>query len=683
MSDYLRNRTLGGAVALLATALLSGCGESTNIEPENAGTVSACSSLLGASCVTGRLIDDAAFNVDYECASSAGTVRSVTASDGGFSCPNGSEVTFSLVNPDTPEFRIVLGSLKVTAPARIYGENSPIPIYFYVTPRTLAGDAVGAPLSSRAINITRLLQTLSTDPLDAALTEHLPTRRVVISDEDKRKINDLNKLEAIAFNSSVSPNPAAPAAGSFDEQVAPFLTSLTDTSKHQLISGDAANDALYKGIYSTVAGFYLVPGGSVLSLGSFNPNNAETDADTGSMVGYDLSSGDTFIGALYALVDRRGRLIGNGVYSFGSSSDPEDNWAVWSDPQPMDLTSSGTTRNGFMSWPVDGSLTAMVASLQGAADIGKLVRITRGVMRREAVAGSEFVYSNLFQETGNSTLYGRWALGSASNASAFITDGAYTFERTVSVATWMNPALWQDTPGAFPLPITVSIYNSDYNNAACNPTIGNKTGCKIADLRMVILKDGNIISDRFKTCGDNVDPETLVVNGDSSKVEIPLGTVANILDTLRDNAASPLKTMTLLAMLPKDVRLNDTMVVETGFEEYIPYLQFGSNLGENSLLRVDAGSNQFQMYGFCGASQVKNNLCDCATAREAPTTAYPEGRCPSTSFEPGLATWANNLTFMRAIKANDTAPDAASTELLEDNSGGLLRAIRTPDASCL
>ena len=662
MSDYLRNRTFGSAVALLATTLLSGCGESTNIKPENAGTVSACSSLLGAACVTGRLIDDAAFNVNYECASSSGTVRSVTAADGGFSCPNGSDVTFALVNPDNPDFRITLGTVKVTAPARVYGESSTIPIYFYVTPRTLAGEVVGAPLSARSINITRLLQTLSTDTLDAGLTEHLPTRRVVISDDDKRKINATNMLDALDFAASISGDPSNPSPASFDEAAEPFLTSLTDPSKHQLISGTAATDALYKGIYSTVAGVYLVPGGSVLSLGSFNPNNAETDADTGSMVGYDLSSGDTFIGSLYALVDRRGRLIGHGVYSLGTSSDPEENWAVWSDPQPMDLTSSGVTRGGFMAWPIDGDLTDMVASLRGTADSGKLLRITKGVMRREAVAGSEFVYSNLFQETGNSSLYGRWALGTASNASAYITDGAYTFERTVSVATWMNPALWQDSVVTFPLPVTVSIYNSDYNNPACNAA----TGCKIADLRMVILKDGNIISDRYQTCGANVDPETLVVNGDNSKVELPLGTVANILDTLRDNNDIPLQTMTLLAMLPNDVRLNDSMTVETGFEEYIPYLQFGSNLGENSLLRVDGGSNQFQMYGFCSTSLANNNLCTGAG-----------------SFQPGLGTWANNYTFMRAIKANDVAPDAASTELLEDNSGGLLRAARTPAGSCL
>lgn len=663
MSDYLRNTTLGGAVALLATTLLSGCGESTNIKPENAGVVSACSSLLGAACVSGRLIDDAAFNVNYECASPAGTVRSLTAEDGSFSCPNGSQATFALVNPDKPEFRITLGSVTVTAPARIYGDSSSIPVYFYVTPRTLAGDPMGAPLSDRALNITRLLQTLSTDTADASL----PTRRIVIADDDKRRITATTKVDTNVFSASIAPFPSAPSAGSFDEAIKPFLTSLADPARQQLIGATAAAEALYKGIYSTVAGFYLVPGGSVLSLGSISPITEETNANTGSMVGSEVGSGKTFVGSLYALVDRRGRVIGNGVYSFGSPAVATQGWALWSDPQPMDLTSSGSVRNGLMAWPVDGDLTAMVAALGGAADAGKQLRITQGTMTREAIAGSAFVYENLFKEAGSNNLYGRWSLGTASSPAANITDGAYTFERTVSVAPLMNPALWPDAPGDFPLPITVSIFNSDYESAACNPGGGTKTGCKIADLRMVILKDGNIISDRYQDCGANVDPETLVVNGDVSKVELPLGTVANILGNLRDSSGA-IKTMTLLAMLPKDARLNDSMTVVAGFEQYIPYLQFGSNLGENSLLRVDAGSNQFQLYGYCSAKLVTDGLCS--------NTGLDR-------FQPGIATWANNYTFMRAIKANRADPAAAATKILKDNAGGLLKAVRTPAASCL
>ena len=103
MNGFVIQKSLIGALLVLATLFINGCGESTNIQGNNNGVVTSCSSLLGVSCVTGRLIDDAAYNINYECDSSAGgKVKSVTASDGSFSCPNGSKVTFSLDNAGLP-----------------------------------------------------------------------------------------------------------------------------------------------------------------------------------------------------------------------------------------------------------------------------------------------------------------------------------------------------------------------------------------------------------------------------------------------------------------------------------------------------------------------------------------------------------------------------------------------------
>lgn len=662
MSTHLRISTVLGGTSLIVAMLLAGCGESTNIQPKSVGTVTACSSLLGVTCVTGRFIDDAAFNVDYECASPSGIVRSVTAEDGSFSCPNGSDATFFLANPDDADQQITLGSVKVLAPARIYGDAPPFPIYFYVTPRSLAGDAVGNSVSTRALNITRLLQTLSTDTTSA----NLPSRRIVISDDIKRRITALTQVDEEVFSLAIASDPAAPVDGTFDYAIAPFLSALGPLAPDVLISGGEASAALYKGLYSTTAGFYLVPGSLLSFDNSFDPTGFVTSADVGAMVGYNLGSGDTFIGSIYALVDRRGRVIANGLYSYGTPPAGQS-WALWSDPQPMDLTSSGLTRGGLVAFPVDGDLTKMQFALRGPDDASSVLRLSRGVMRREAVAGSAKVYENLFQETGTDELYGRWSLGTAGSATSQISNGAYTLERTISVATWMNPDLWRDSEvGGFPIPVTVSIYNSDYGNAACS-TASSSPGCKMAELRMLILEDGNIISDRYQTCGAGVNPETLVVNNDPSRREVPLGTVSSITDSTTDRTGAVMKTMSLLAIIPNDPSLNDPLNplldVEPGFASYLPYLQLGANFGDISLLRVDGAVNRYEMYGRCTSFLAVLGLCTVATDADID------------SLQPGIAPWVNNYTFAQAIKANKSGSPSFNT--LKANSAGLLRSTRS------
>lgn len=641
------------ALAMAAPLLLAGCGESTNIQGEGIGNVSSCSSLLKVTCVTGRLIDDAAFNVDYECGlPEAGTVRSVTAEDGTFICPNGSVAKFALINPDNTDFRISLGEVTITQPAAVYGDNPIIPVYFYVTPRHLAGDGNGIDFSVRALNIVRLLQTLSDDPLDADLSANLPTRRILISDAVKRKIKDSVLPADLDFSNAIDSSPSNPSPGSFDHDMKPFLESLADPAKSQLISLSQSVAAITKGIYSTFAGMYLVPGGSILSTGSLTPGDTSFDADTGAMVGYDAGTDKNFVGSFYMLVDRRGRTIGSGVYSYGSGS----NWAVWSNPRALELVDTGRLIAGVPGWPMDGNLEPLRFTLKG--DAGRVVRLDQGVMRREAVAGSEEVYRRLFRESPGSAVLGRWSMTDTSSSATYVSAGAYTLEHTVAAATYVNPEVWHAAGADFPLPVTVSFYNDDRDNGACST--GGR-GCKIAELRMVVLQDGNLITDRFGSCGVGVDPETLELNGDETKVEIPIGTVANALDVLRDEAGT-IKVLTLLGLLPSTPGLMDAMTVEAGFEEFIPYIQFGSNLGENSLLRVDgAAGKQYNFYGLCSSSLDVRGVCNA-----------------SGTFQPGIATWLNGYTFMRAVNANKTTPAPSNKALLNDNIGGLMEARRTP-----
>lgn len=654
-----------GVAALAVAALLAGCGESTNIQGDASGVVSDCSALASSNvtCVPGRLIDDAAGGVDYECSVNDSLVRSVTDADGSFSCPNGSKVTFSLINPTDSRYKIVLGSTTVTLPAQIYGDNSTNVMYFYVTPRDLAGDSIGNNISVRAQNITRLLQTLSDDTTDDDLSRNLPSRRVVISDATKSKITEATQIDTLLFSSSIASDPTDPPAGSFDAEIKPFLTALADPGKAYLITGTQATRVLTKGINSTVAGMYLVPGGSLLTVGSLNPSSNLVDANASALVGYS-NLGDTFIGSIYALVDRRGRTIGSGVYSYGSTSVAGDNWSIWSNPQAMDLSVTGVTGGGFNYWPLGGDMTSFAFDLRGAADSGVRLSLTQGLMKREAIAGSAFVYNNLFRETGTTANYGRFALKNSSGGTD-LSGGAFTLVHQVRVAPLISPDAWNPAVVSFPLPVTISFYNRDYGNAACDSTLG----CKIADVRMVILEDGNIISDRFGTCGVGVDPESLLVGGDAAKQEIPLGVVASLQDAYPDANGNAFQAMALLAMLPNDSRLLDpahpVVNVVPGFEEYVPYLQFNSNIGDYALLRVAGGADSYKMYGYCPAALATLGYCS------APNR-----------FETGLTQWVNAYTYMRAIKANKAAPAAAATQTLIVNRGGLMTSARTPAGSC-
>lgn len=661
INDWI-NRSLG-PLALAACALLAGCGESTNIAPDGTGTVSNCSSLVGVTCVTGRFVDDAVFNLDYECSTSRGAVRGTTGADGSFSCPLGSQVLFSLINPDDRALRIDIAQIPVRLPAQIYGESSAYPVYFWVTPRLLAGDLAGAAPSFYALNIARFLQTLSEDDTDDTLANWLPSRRIIISDADKRAITEDNLFALDAFKLEPAATPATPAPSTFDDAARDYLTALADIDKHALIPSAQAEIALSKSANNAAAGIYIVPGGSLLALGQFDPDTVSFDADYGAMVGLDTVNSKRFVGSLTALVDRRGRVIAGGVYSYGAPVVPSDAWQLWSDPQGMTLTSTGSTdAGGFPLWPVSRNLNQFVFTLKGAADTGREVAITQGVMEREAVAGSEVAHGTYFKESGLPTDYGRWQLRDAS--STLVPAGAYSLVHSFTVASLMNPDLWKAPVVTFPLPITVSIYNTDFENTAPECTGGR--GCEIAKLRMVILEDGNIISDRNQTCGAGVNPDSLRVNDDPARQELPLGVVANILDTLSDGSIGTITAMTLFAMLPDDARLADSMEVLSGYEEFIPYLQFDSNQGGNSLLRVDGPVGQFDMYGFCPLEFVQAELCDVAD-----------------KFQPGVATWSNEVTLLRYVGANIADPDAPATDRLRVNRNGFLSARKTDAADCV
>jgi hypothetical protein len=600
-----------------AAVLLASCGESDNLSNSDVGTVTSCASIPGATCVKGRFIDDAAVNVNYECGlDGSGKVRSVTGSDGGFSCPNGSEVTFSLVNPDNTSIELVLGTIKVVKPASIYAESptqkEPPPVYFYVTPRTLVANSS----SAAPVNMARLLQTLSTDDVDP----ELPSYRVIISDAAKRKLT-AEMVEEIKFTlPQETVDPTAPTDGTFDKAVQDFLQSFDPDLS--LLAYDVAESRLRRGVYSTKAGLY-----ESYDVTATAGNNA-----SGGMRGV---GGGNFVGALWNLVDRRGRMIGTGVYSYELPSDT----LLFDAPQAMSLETAADVTTA--EWPISGDLDGLTYRLVNDSGVatGRSAVITNGVMTREAIAGSTPRYESLFGETPKSEDLGKWAL--TDGTGSLIPNGSITMVRSVPVAPALNPALWTEANIDFPLAVKVTLWNSD---SSCT-----SFGCELGTFRMVVLSDGNIISDMSQKCGDNIDPATLTYP--SGGTEIPLGVVANILDNLRDENNATMELMTLLVMIPNHSHFR-------AISPYLPYVQFGSGFGEDSLLRV-GGANNLRSYGLCTAERKSANQCLTASA-----------------FAPDIAVWGNRFTAMKAFSDAGTQDDL-------DNLGGYISSVPTPDGECV
>jgi hypothetical protein len=628
-------------VTVLLGHLLSGCTESTNIATNDGRAVSECASLIGATCIKGRFVDEAVENLDYECPlPGIGTVRSRTDDEGRFFCPSSSIVTFSLTNPDDPTQKIILGEAKVTRPANIFAEKTPS-LSFYVTPYSLAGGSNKQTSDRRALNIARLLHTLNTNAVPTVSA----SSHIAISTSDKSLIAsslfaDVDNNDIFSLPPAPDTELANPADDTFDKAVKNYLTLI---GKSQLIESAAAELALNEGVYSRFAGSYA----SAPIFPVTDPASAVSEgAMLGTGVGADADK--RFLGQFWIIVDRRGRMIGSGIYSYGLATTTN---SLASNPQAMDLEGFGS--GGDKTWPFSGDLSGLKFTLRGASEAGRSVRITQGEMLRSAIAGSVDVYKRLFNgESLEGAKLGEWSLESA--ATTYVVDAPYTLEHTVEVAPRMNPAHWESPDLDFPIPIQVSLFNRDSVN--CPST----KGCEIANVRMLILEDGNIVSDINDKCGVGLNPDTL--RYDPSEQEYPLGVVRNIrrggeasdneLDFL-DESGDPITVMALMAVLPNNSELISAFA-NPGYEQYFPHTQFAGNFSRYSLLRADNGDgDQFQMYGLCTEEYTQAGVQLCSSLG---------------SFAPGVAEWINYYTIARRQNS--------STDALVKNSSGFMRSSR-------
>lgn len=642
-------------LGLIGVSLLASCGESTNLkDPINAATTTHCSDLDGV-CIKGRFIDDAVFNLDYEC----DKVIATTGVDGSFSCPLNSTVTFLIKNPaDTsgsPK-KITLGQTVVKNPANL-GNN--LPVYFYVTPATLfPGDLVARQ------NAVRLLHALSDDPTSADLTGHI----IYISDETKRKLTNLGQAISPAdFSKAISiATPATPtspavssAPGSFDELLEPLLGApVFSPPRSPMISAAKADEYLQRGINSTVAGVYTDFGIlSVIGLPFGVP----------AMTGFNASS--TMTASIWAMVDRKGRVMGAGVYSYEPITSTQ---FLYTNSKPMELKSVGVAGSaGAPMWPNSGNLQGMSFDMMDGNNAATSMKldIAQGVMEREAIAGNDTLYRSLFDVAATAPVpiekEGRWEVVDSletNNIAASTT--AFTLLRSSPAAPSLDPDLWRATQ--FPLHVSLRFWNSDATTpiaAGCDAS-----GCPIGPpIQISILQDGNIVSDVNGDCSA-VDPDTLqhISGSNPGYQELPLGLVQNIFTSGPKDTPANATFMTLALVLPNKP-LVASSVPGDDQEKYLRYAQFLTNYGGATLMRVD---------GSATADYLKLHSVQSVTLADK-SSAYV--------YDPTTAKWSNTWTVLRGIDSLNNDPAAvppatghvasAQTLLYQKNQQGYVRSV--------
>jgi hypothetical protein len=593
-------------VLTFSAVLLSSCGENNNLPDPSQVTVSTkCSDLANTTCVAGVFVDDVVGNLDYKC---GGVSGALTAENGAFSCPVGSTVTFSIINPNDPNGKkIVLGQTLVKLAANL---GPGVKTYFYVTPYNLSSDAVVVK------NIVRLLQAWGT--VGASLDS--PARAIFIPPVDKGQLSLLSQSidSTDAVNGSVFNQPQTGIAG--DQTGDPFGYALKPFMSHiskALLDTSVVDDVLKKGHYSTVAGLYYNPGFNLSVLGT----------DPGDMRGQTTSN--YLIGATWTLVDRKGRIFGFGVYSTGATT-PTSSCAVMlpnaACPRPNMRIRGATT-----PWPTwrDDNVWSIAYDLfdDNDAIISGNTLTMAGVVDRDAVAGSSDRYKSIYGEAPPATAtLGTWKANLGAGKIFDETNTRFTLVRGSPVAPSLDPALWTSagpTALSFPMNIVATFRSSTGCSGTNCPLVG-------APLHFTVLEDGNIVSNlpdptSLYSCSTNM--TTLM--GSNGVQQYPLGTVAQIY-------TSDAKTKTYInpMMLVPDI-LDATSHPMFGV---LNGIQIGTVFSPTVRIRVDSAAGAAKLHTYNDTALDSNgNSTDVDTA-------------------PGTALWSN----LRATLNNDN-PNGAGT----------------------
>ncbi|MDP2228179.1 MAG: hypothetical protein Q8J78_11970 [Moraxellaceae bacterium] len=547
MKKITKNSFLFAVTA--ASALLASCTpESNNLPNPPVGVGERkCSALTGVTCVSGRFIDAAVFRLNYEC----GEVRSVTTVDGGFSCPNGSEVTFLISHPDV-EKKAVLGTYKVQS-RRLGLTGSQASII--VTPASLVADgdrSNGNPFPLAAENIARLLQTLD----DGSVTTGNPTKVISLKESEK-------KIFLGSLLRSMTPDDFSTESG-FEALVLPALALFAPAKP--LVSLIDARAAMKTGILTARAGIYSVPNPLMTTF--------EATIDVADMVGrYSSGSSNKLISAVWIGVDRKGRMFGNGFYSKITASTPLSGLPLLKDPKPMALDQSSLPR-----WTIDGKVQGLAFDM----DSGERLIFTQGELLQDAMRGSTAPYKSYYGDTFATDpeialRVGRFEVKSGASTVLQASHSWASLERTRPVTPTLDPDVWSAL--SFPIRLSVQFNDSQPASTVC------PAGCPVGvPLRLDILADGSIVSDTDNDC-TVVDADTFVdFNGTTERL---VGVVAEAFSVGETSE----RYLNLVFIVPND---------EGNFGD-LAGVHAGTVAGNQALvsLRVDASappSARYQMF---------------------------------------------------------------------------------------
>lgn len=523
---------------------MTGCnGPSNNIAAPVTPTASSCTT---DGCVTAFFLDEPVGGLNYEC----DTVKAVTAADGSLSCPNDSVATFYLQAANGTR-KMILGTAKIHRPTSLTGFVNPN--FVFITPKDLVSggqDLISLSadnITGRKItNILRFLQAMDSSGSPAV---NSPSRRIAISEEDKKALENLDKdFSEDLFGSE-----------SFDDLVKPVLSNMK--VPRSLPKSQDAQDRFLANEKVTLAGGYEV---SPLAL-QVSVDNAGTLGDyamtgrLGDTVQITDGNGNVInektnyaVESLLFILDREAKMIGTGLEwqnevqsnpVLGSTNIPQSVaiMYLYSKPKVLRPVSSdvGFQPNGDVKPGFDFQVLDDNNAVDG------YVGITQGRLERGFLFGYPQKYRELFglgqSEPVDSKYMGKWIRRNSSNAvpAGGTYSGAVTLQRTrYQIDPFLDPAYWKtqtnSTAGQTPIfPMHLQLTLRDNNKDKCAPD-----GCTFGPIGISILENGNIVSDINNDCNAGLNPATM--KDLSGQQEYRLGLVTAILHELNSHFVSPL-----------------------------------------------------------------------------------------------------------------------------------------------
>ncbi len=506
-------------------ALLSACGEGSNTltDPKVSETETTTTCQDKDFCISGQFVDEPVVGLNYIC----NLVEGITDVDGVFTCPNNSVVTFFLKSA-TGNRKIVIGKYRVRTLGSDANSNL-VKVNLIVTPEDLLTSTDGnASIPVQLPNVLRLLQALDSD----GTTNNNVINRIVIDPKDKKAIDNLSV--------DVQVSDFAKPAGQFDQLLKPMFDELTGksisviTESQALARYQASLPTIHSGVYEVVPNVASVINSD--SSQSFNGMFGRfNDSDLHSMA------------AMFFLLDRDGKAIGNGLEWQNTFTTQQLNNELIVNRLLFGVTPTYLDFNSTETMFENSGKVKPNFLLNSAT--GK-IKLTQGTLQKGTIAGSDKFYRNAYglteTETFDTTKLGKWQrLG---NDNLVQLNGTYNMQRNRDINMYLDASIWKTIDNVtvgekpvFPLHLKLTLRDGD-RTAACGGATGN--GCLLGEMGITILGNGNIITDRDNNCS-TVDAITLQ-DSTTAMQEQRLGLVATV---LRDNTQKAVPLIVPLLMV--------------------------------------------------------------------------------------------------------------------------------------